>query len=210
MGLRGPTLDDVFLQLTGQAPSENGGPATAAAVVRDPASRAPALGSGDRTSFSLRDVRSNINDIAVVTIAEPAALLAPARPAPVLDDPADHVHRPLRLRLRRRRRPGAAAGSLIRRLSPARDLRPVGDVSGQPDGRRSLGGPPPRRDRPLPLDADGALGRPARAHHRGSRAQRRDHRPDDRRRVSDRLQLPGRLPAGARAASLSSPPSGSP
>ena len=32
MGLRRPTLDDVFLQLTGQAPSENGEPQTAAAV----------------------------------------------------------------------------------------------------------------------------------------------------------------------------------
>jgi daunorubicin resistance ABC transporter ATP-binding subunit len=33
MGLRGPTLDDVFLQLTGQPPSENGGPAGTAGVV---------------------------------------------------------------------------------------------------------------------------------------------------------------------------------
>src|SRR5258705_2607070 len=32
MGLRRPTLDDVFLQLTGQPPSENGGPQVVAAV----------------------------------------------------------------------------------------------------------------------------------------------------------------------------------
>ncbi len=39
MGLRRPTLDDVFLQLTGQAPSENGEPPAAAAVVDGGASR---------------------------------------------------------------------------------------------------------------------------------------------------------------------------
>jgi hypothetical protein len=32
MGLRRPTLDDVFLQLTGQAPSENGNAQSAVAV----------------------------------------------------------------------------------------------------------------------------------------------------------------------------------
>src|SRR5881392_4264356 len=32
MGLRRPTLDDVFLQLTGEPPSENGKPQSAAAV----------------------------------------------------------------------------------------------------------------------------------------------------------------------------------
>src|SRR5690242_5321710 len=37
MGLRGPTLDDVFLQLTGQAPTENGGPESAVAVPAGPA-----------------------------------------------------------------------------------------------------------------------------------------------------------------------------
>jgi ABC transporter DrrB family efflux protein len=64
MGLRGPTLDDVFLQLTGQAPSENGGPA-GAAVARFPVERGRRLWRP--ASFSLRDVRSNLNDIAVVT-----------------------------------------------------------------------------------------------------------------------------------------------
>src|SRR6476659_6830178 len=36
LGLRGPTLDDVFLQLTGQAPSENGRPEGAVAVPESP------------------------------------------------------------------------------------------------------------------------------------------------------------------------------
>jgi ABC transporter DrrB family efflux protein len=65
MGLRGPTLDDVFLQLTGQAPSENGGPAGAAAAIEIPVQRELRLWRP--TSFSLSDVRSNLNDIAVVT-----------------------------------------------------------------------------------------------------------------------------------------------
>jgi ABC transporter DrrB family efflux protein len=66
MGLRGPTLDDVFLQLTGQAPSENGGPVSTAAGAEIPAERARRLWRP--TSLSLRDVQSNVNDIAVVTI----------------------------------------------------------------------------------------------------------------------------------------------
>jgi len=68
MGLRGPTLDDVFLQLTGQAPSKNGGPAgaaTVAAVSGVPVQRGLRLWRPP--SFSLRDVRSSFNDIAVVT-----------------------------------------------------------------------------------------------------------------------------------------------
>jgi ABC-2 type transport system ATP-binding protein len=66
MGLRGPTLDDVFLQLTGQAPSENGGPAGTAAVAEIPVKRERRLWRPK--SPSLRDVRSNLNDNAVVTI----------------------------------------------------------------------------------------------------------------------------------------------
>jgi ABC transporter DrrB family efflux protein len=65
LGLRGPTLDDVFLQLTGQAPSENGGPAATAGAIAIPVRRQRQLWRP--TSFSLRDVRSNLNDIAVVT-----------------------------------------------------------------------------------------------------------------------------------------------
>jgi ABC-2 type transport system ATP-binding protein len=66
MGLRGPTLDDVFLQLTGQAPTENGGPARSAALAEIPVRRERQLWRP--TSFSLGDVQSNVNDIAVVTI----------------------------------------------------------------------------------------------------------------------------------------------
>jgi ABC transporter DrrB family efflux protein len=66
MGLRGPTLDDVFLQLTGQAPNENGGPASNAAAADIPVERARRLWRP--TSLWLRDVQSSVNDIAVVTI----------------------------------------------------------------------------------------------------------------------------------------------
>jgi ABC transporter DrrB family efflux protein len=65
MGLRGPTLDDVFLQLTGQAPNENGGPASNAAAADIPVERARRLWRP--TSLWLRDVQSSVIDIAVVT-----------------------------------------------------------------------------------------------------------------------------------------------
>jgi ABC-2 type transport system ATP-binding protein len=67
MGLRRPTLDDVFLQLTGQPPSENGKPQSAAAVPREkhidrprrlPQPHAP----------SLREAETGATDSAVVTI----------------------------------------------------------------------------------------------------------------------------------------------
>jgi ABC transporter DrrB family efflux protein len=66
LGLRGPTLDDVFLQLTGQAPSENGGQAGTASVVAIPLKRERRLWRP--APFSLRDLQSSLNDIAVVTI----------------------------------------------------------------------------------------------------------------------------------------------
>jgi hypothetical protein len=66
MGLRGPTLDDVFLQLTGQPPSENGGPQSTAAVAAIAVERPRRLWRP--TAISLHDVRSSLNDLAVVTV----------------------------------------------------------------------------------------------------------------------------------------------
>jgi ABC-2 type transport system ATP-binding protein len=66
LGLRGPTLDDVFLQLTGQPPSENGGAQSTAAVVEIPAKRSLRLWRP--TGVSLQDVRTNLIDIGVVTV----------------------------------------------------------------------------------------------------------------------------------------------
>jgi len=67
MGLRGPTLDDVFLQLTGQPPSENGKPPVAVAVpdtrVAKPRRRLPRPHAP-----SLRGTETSLTDTAVVTM----------------------------------------------------------------------------------------------------------------------------------------------
>jgi ABC transporter DrrB family efflux protein len=67
MGLRGPTLDDVFLQLTGQPPSENGKPPVAVAVpdtrVAKPRPRLPRPHAP-----SLRGTETSLTDTAVVTM----------------------------------------------------------------------------------------------------------------------------------------------
>jgi ABC transporter DrrB family efflux protein len=67
LGLRGPTLDDVFLQLTGQPPSENGGGAQSTVAVAELPVQHP-LRLWRPTSISLHDARTNIADIAVVTM----------------------------------------------------------------------------------------------------------------------------------------------
>jgi ABC transporter DrrB family efflux protein len=66
LGLRGPTLDDVFLQLTGQPPSENGNPQLA---VAPPDERAPARHRRlpHPHTPSLQGAETSITDTAVVT-----------------------------------------------------------------------------------------------------------------------------------------------
>src|SRR6266487_1331997 len=67
MGLRRPTLDDVFLQLTGQPPSENGKAQLAAAVPDKKApERPPRLPRPHAPS--LRSVETSVTDTAVVTM----------------------------------------------------------------------------------------------------------------------------------------------
>jgi ABC transporter DrrB family efflux protein len=66
MGLRRPTLDDVFLQLTGQPPSENGRPQSAAVVPDGPVVRPRRLPRVHAPS--LRDAESSVTDIGVVTM----------------------------------------------------------------------------------------------------------------------------------------------
>ncbi len=66
MGLRRPTLDDVFLQLTGRAPSENGRPQSAAVVTQSPVVRPRRRPRAHAPS--LRDVDSSVTDIGVVTM----------------------------------------------------------------------------------------------------------------------------------------------
>jgi ABC transporter DrrB family efflux protein len=75
LGLRRPTLDDVFLQLTGAPPSEDGaGPEAAASARRTPAATgAASAADGDARRFlpsfrpSLSGLRSAITDARVVT-----------------------------------------------------------------------------------------------------------------------------------------------
>jgi ABC transporter DrrB family efflux protein len=64
LALRGPTLDDVFLQLTGSPPSEDGeGPAQDGVA---PSGKSPSLRLGPRLP-SLGDLSANIGDVVVVT-----------------------------------------------------------------------------------------------------------------------------------------------
>jgi ABC transporter DrrB family efflux protein len=66
LGLRGPTLDDVFLQLTGQPPSENGRPESAVALPESPAKRPRRLPRPHAPS--LRGAETSFTDTAVVTM----------------------------------------------------------------------------------------------------------------------------------------------
>jgi ABC transporter DrrB family efflux protein len=66
MGLRGPTLDDVFLQLTGQPPSENGRPESAVPLPESPAKPPPRLWRP--RALSLRHAESSVTDTAIVTV----------------------------------------------------------------------------------------------------------------------------------------------
>src|SRR6187200_2524324 len=67
MGLRGPTLDDVFLQLTGEPPSENGRPESAVALPDESPVERPRRLRRPHVP-SLRDAESSVTDIAVVTM----------------------------------------------------------------------------------------------------------------------------------------------
>ena len=67
MGLRRPTLDDVFLQLTGEAPSENGKPQSAAAVPDEKVLKRPRRLPRPHAP-SLRGVETSLTDSAVVTM----------------------------------------------------------------------------------------------------------------------------------------------
>jgi ABC-2 type transporter len=67
MGLRRPTLDDVFLRLTGEAPSENGNPRVAAAVPDEKVLARPRRLPRPRAP-SLRGAETSVTDSAVVTV----------------------------------------------------------------------------------------------------------------------------------------------
>src|ERR1700756_2575936 len=67
MGLRRPTLDDVFLQLTGQAPGENGTPQLAVAAPDKVTAERPRRFPRPHAP-SLQSVETSVTDTAVVTM----------------------------------------------------------------------------------------------------------------------------------------------
>ena len=126
----------------------------------------------------------------------PAHRAAQHRVAPVLDDPADHVRGPVRVRLRR-----LDPGRGLRELLPvpvARDLQPDDGVQLGVHGRRPRRGPPKGPHRPSPVTPDGAVGGAHRAHGVRSRAQHVHVLRDARRRVPDRVPLRGEPRRGGR------------
>src|SRR6266516_3285270 len=129
---------------------------------------------------------------------QPASLHPPARPADRLDHPAGHVRVAVRLRVRRRGQPLAAARGRLRRLPAARALRPVGHLPRRADGGRPVPGPGTRGGRPLPVHADGPLRGAGRAHRGRPGPQHPHHLPDDRRRLHGRVPLPRRGGRGGR------------
>ena len=133
LGLRRPTLDDVFLQLTGAPPGEDGaGPDGAA---REPAERdrAPRRGGARAAASSLVAGAAFSGDRrGCGHRAQPAPLHPPAPAADLLDHPADHVRAAVRLRLRRRGRGLAARRG--RRTSTS--CCPASSCSRWPSARR--------------------------------------------------------------------------
>ena len=223
LGLRRPTLDDVFLQLTGAPPSENGAGAEVATGDGRPdpderqrscCSRPCGPPPGREATVAVAaplaaQASRGRHRRASGQRAQPAPLRPPTGPAGLLDDPADHVRAPVHIRVRRRDQSLTAPRRELHRLPVARHPRPVGDVPGEHDGRRPVRRPQARRDRPFPLDADGTVRGARRPHLRRPGPQRADHRADDRRRLHHRLPVPGRRRTGPRAALRSSAPSGS-
>ena len=155
IGLRRPTLDDVFLALTGHAAEPT--------AERGRRRRRSRLRVTSRQPSGLRRARRRL--------AQPQARSAHPGARDLRDPPVDHVRAALRGRLRRR--DPAARRRLLPRVPDARDLRPDPRLRLDHDrdrhGRRHDEG----ADRPVPLAPDGPLGRAQRPHELGRRLQRR-------------------------------------
>jgi len=137
LGLRRPTLDDVFLQLTGAPPSENGaGVATGdgrprparASVAPAPAAPAPpgpppgGKAAGAVAAPIAAGAPRGHHRRRGGQRAQLAPLRAPTRSAGVLDDPADHVRVAVHVRVRRRDQSLTSPGSELHRLPVAGHL----------------------------------------------------------------------------------------
>ncbi len=145
IGVNRPTLDDVFLDLTGQ-------PAEAGEESPTPSPKRQSGNEGARVCGG-RHARAREAELP----EDPP----PARPAGRLHRPADHVRAALRVRLRRRD-PDAGLRQL-RRLPHPGDHRPVDGLRRVRDGPRARRGSEEGAHRPLPLAADVGAGRAHRA-----------------------------------------------
>ena len=168
LSLRRPSLDDVFLALTGHAAEEEEQPAKGRRGRRRSAKKAPQEPRHDRHCRSRRRASGRRSEPvhagplggerhAQHYPAEPAGLDARARVHHVHGDPAGHVRAAVPLRVRRRD-PGAGCPGRLRQLPDAGDHRPVGGVRDVRHRHRAGPGTEEGRDRPAEVDADGALG----------------------------------------------------
>ena len=179
IALRRPTLDDVFLALTGHAAEKR-----------------------SRRTMRTRRRESARDGHAGDRRAQPRAAAARSRAAARVHRPADHVRAAVPLRVRRR---DQDARLQLRRLPDPRDHRPEHRLRRIRHRARSQRGSAQGADRPLPLAADGARrgarGQDARGHG-DQRAVGHDpghHRTDHRVLVSHELarRARGRRPAAA-------------
>ena len=173
IGLRRPTLDDVFLALTGHAAEEQ--PERRRRRQARHRRREGGMTAIARTDAGARPPRAHRQR----DHRQPAHRLAqpeadPAHPGArdLRDPPVDHVRAAVRVRVRRRDRdPGRRRLQVV---PDARDLRPDDRVrrghDGDRDDRRRRQG----HRRPVPVAADRALGGAHRPDVRGRDLQRRD------------------------------------
>ena len=208
LGLRRPTLDDVFLQLTGAPPSENGagadtrdrrratsaGPSRQRSPLTAPPRRPrPAARRPSRSRrVSPRELRADITDARVVSgrnlrhfVRQPDLLVFSTIQPIMFVLLFTYVFG------------GAISHSLPPGVSYIDYLLPgilVQSVTFRASmtADRPVRGSQARRDRPLPLDADGTVSRADRPYRGRPGPQRPDHRADDHRRLHHRLPLPGR------------------
>ena len=205
LGLRRPTLDDVFLQLTGAPPNEDGaGPQASATAGRGPATNSAATAPARRTRWflplhrpSLAELRAAITDATVVTgrnlrhfIRQPQLLVFSTVQPIMFVLLFAYVFG------------GAVRGSLhgvkyIDFLLPGIFVQSVAFRATQTavglseDLERGV----IDRFRSMPMARSAVLiGRTRRR----PRPQRPDHRADDRRGLPDRISLSRRIAAGAR------------
>ena len=176
LALRRPSLDDVFLALTGHAAEEEDAPGWTPArspgwpryqqrhgedsVMTAVAERVGAPGAPERAQPS-RPVRLGGDRHAHHHPAQPAGLDAGTRLPGVHRDPAGDVRAAVPVRLRRRD-PGAYRRRL-RQLPDTGDHRADRGVRHVRHGHRAGAGTEEGRDRPAAVDADGAFGGASRA-----------------------------------------------